>query len=134
LQPVANVLSCFSSSGFISDGGPDPEDTRLPWNHVSPGSGRRIREDFLGERVGEHSGIGEAIVVRFAEDDVVENADAEDLRGFDQAVGTVAVFTRGSWVARGVIMLCAALSYVTSTGINAIFLRRCTVHTIFHST
>ena len=55
-----------------------PGDTRLPQSHVSPGSGREGRV-FLGKQ----SGVGEAVVIIFAEYDVVENADAEDLRGFD---------------------------------------------------
>jgi hypothetical protein len=41
---------------------------------VSPGSGREGRM-FLGNQ----SGIGEAVVVTLAEDDVVEHSDAEDL-------------------------------------------------------
>ena len=52
----------------------------------------------------EQSGVGEAVVVRFAENDVVENADAEDLRGFDQAVCAVAIFPRGNWISGGMVM------------------------------
>ncbi len=52
----------------------------------------------------EQSGVGEAIVIGRAEDDVVEYPDAEDLRGFDQAVRAVTVFPRGSRIARRVIV------------------------------
>lgn len=51
-----------------------PGDTRLPRSHMSPGSGREGRM-FLGK----HSSVGEAVVVGFAEDDVIEHPDAEDL-------------------------------------------------------
>lgn len=47
---------------------------------------------MLRKRVAEKSGVGEAVVVSEAEDYVVKNADAEDFRGFDQAVGALAVF------------------------------------------
>jgi len=66
---------------------------------VSPESGRDGRS-FLGEK----SGVGKAVIIILAEDDVVENADAEDLRGFNQAVGAVAVFPRGSRISRRMVM------------------------------
>ena len=44
----------------------------------------RILGDLLGQGVGEHSGVGEAVVVDIsAEDDMVENPDAEDFRCFN---------------------------------------------------
>jgi phosphopantetheine adenylyltransferase len=67
---------------------------------VSPGSGREGRI-FLGEQ----SGVGEAVVIGLSEDDMIKDADAEDLRGFDQAVCTVAVFARGSGISRRVIVV-----------------------------
>ena len=42
--------------------------------------------------LGEQSGVGEAVVIIFAEDDVVKYTDAEDFRGFDQAVRAVTIF------------------------------------------
>lgn len=54
--------------------------------------------------LGEQTGVSEAVVVVFAEYDVVKNADAEDLGGFDQAVRAVAVFPRGSRISGGVVV------------------------------
>jgi len=39
--------------------------------------------------LGKQSGVGEAVIVGLAKDDVVKNSDAEDLRCFDQAVCAV---------------------------------------------
>ena len=43
--------------------------------------------------LGKQSGVGKTVIISFAEDNVVENADAEDFRCFNQAVRAVAVFT-----------------------------------------
>jgi hypothetical protein len=59
--------------------------------------------------LGEQTGVGETVVVIFAEYDVVKNADAEDLRGFDQTVCAVAIFPRGSGLSRR--MLCGVQDY-----------------------
>jgi hypothetical protein len=87
---------------------------------------------LLWKRVGEQSGVGEAEVVG-SDYDVVEHPDAEDLRSLNQAVRAIAVFTGRGRISGWMVVLCAAPSYVTSTGINGIFLGRCTVHTNFHS-
>ncbi len=73
---------------------------------MSPGSGEAKERGLLGEgvqTVGEHSGVGEAEVVRLAEDDVVEHPDAEDLRCFDQTIRAFPVFPGWSRVARRVL-------------------------------
>ena len=74
---------------------------------MSPGSGREGRI-FLGEQ----SGVGEAVVIGLSEDDMIKDADAEDLRGFDQAVGAVAIFARRSRISGRMCrkMTAAALS------------------------
>ena len=55
-------------------------DTQFPRSHVSPGSGGSSGRRMLDEGVvlGKESGVGEAVVVGFAEYDVVKHADAED--------------------------------------------------------
>ena len=62
--------------------------------------------------LGKQSGVGKAVLISFAEDDVVKHADAEDLRGFDQAVGAVAIFARRSRISGRMCrkMTAAALS------------------------
>ena len=103
MRHVRNLLPMFCPVFLVADlcqeENPDPENTQLPWNHVSPGSGREGR--VLS---GEQSGVGEAVIVGLAEDDVVEHADAEDFRCFDQAACALAVFSRGSWVSGRVVM------------------------------
>ena len=85
---------------------------------MSPGSGGNKENGFLGEGIevfGEDSGIGKAEVVRLAEDDVIEHSDSEDLRSRRQPFGALTIFHRGRRVSGGMIMLCAAPSYVAST-------------------
>ena len=69
-----------------------------------PDREEEIREDFLKERVCKHSGVGEAVLVRIAADDVVENADAQNCSGFDKSDGAVAIFAAWSGIAGRVRM------------------------------
>jgi len=48
--------------------------------------------------LGKQSGVGKAEIVVLTENDVVKNADSEDLRSFGQALRAVAVLARGSRV------------------------------------
>ena len=44
--------------------------------------------------LGKQSGVGEAVIVGLAEDDVIEHPDAEDLRRRGKPVSAFAVFPR----------------------------------------
>ena len=59
---------------------------------------------MLGEGVREHSGVGEAVVIRLAENDVVEHSDPEDLRRSCQPVGAFAVFPRWRRISGRMVM------------------------------
>jgi hypothetical protein len=48
--------------------------------------------------LGKQSGVGKAEIVVLTENDVVKNADSEDLRCFGQAVRAIAVFPRAGRV------------------------------------
>ena len=65
-------------------GDPEEGDTRIPWDRVSPRSGEGKEGGLLDEgvrTVGDNAGVGEAEVLRFTENDMVEYPDSEDLRG-----------------------------------------------------
>ncbi len=57
-----------------------------------------------GQIVGEDSSVGEAEVVRLAEDDMVEHPDSEDFRSCRQPVGAFAVFPRRYRISGGIIV------------------------------
>jgi hypothetical protein len=52
---------------------------------------------------------------------MVEHADSEDLRRRGKPVSALPVLVRGRGISGGMVVLCAAPSYVTPTGVNAIF-------------
>lgn len=53
---------------------------------------------------GQPAGAGEAVGAEFADDDVVEEFDAEDFAGFARSVSHLGVFHAGGWVARRMIV------------------------------
>ena len=69
----------------------------------------------------QKAGVGEREVVCFAADDVVEDADAEEVPGLVEADGALAVLPAGGGVARRMVVLCAAPSYVTQARASGIF-------------
>jgi hypothetical protein len=61
------------------------------------------------------SGVCEAEVFGFiADDDVVEHADSEYGTGANEPLGALAILAAWRWIPRGMVVLCAAPSYVTS--------------------
>ena len=63
-----------------------------------------LGEGVLTPHVGEESGVGEAEIIRLAEDDMVEHPDSEDLRRRRQPVGAFAVFPRWVRISRRMVV------------------------------
>jgi hypothetical protein len=60
------------------------------------------------------SGVREAEVVGLRDDDVVEHSDSEDRAGTNEPLGALAILPARGRVPGGMVMLCAAPSYVMS--------------------